>query len=326
MKKLLLIAGLLLGVVSPAATVASPPATAPEFTGIVKWFNSPPLTLAGLRGKVVLIDFWAYSCINCIRAMPHVEHLYETYKDKGLVVVGVHSPEFEFERNPTNVKAAMRRLGITHPVALDTHMSTWNAWRNQAWPAEYLIDQNGQVIGHHYGEGDYDKMENAIRLLLGLDMLPKDSRAEAVGLPPDSTPELHLGRANQHGFDDSQSGSEGIRRFSVPARLALHRFALNGTWEIAREYARSLGVSELHLRFKAARLYMVASAESPVALEVMVDGAPQPAVTVHESRLYTLFESREADQHTLVLRIPQADLRVYSFTFGAAGAPAPPSA
>lgn len=316
MKKLLLIAGLLLGVLSPAAVTAAPAGNAPEFTGIVKWFNSPPLTLAGLRGKVVLIDFWAYSCINCIRAMPHVQHLYETYKDKGLVVVGVHSPEFEFERNPSNVKAAMRRLGITYPVALDNHMSTWSAWRNKAWPAQYLIDQNGQVIGQHYGEGGYEAMENAVRLLLGLDKLPANPHPEAVGLAPDSTPELHLGRANQRGFDDSQDSSEGIRRFSVPAGLSMHRFALNGRWEIAREYARSMGQTELHLRFKAARLYMVASAESPVTLEVTVDGAPQPAVTVHESRLYTLFDGHSADRHTLVVRIPQADLHVYSFTFG----------
>ena len=147
----------------------------PEFPGITRWVNSPPLTIAGLRGKVVLIDFWAYSCINCLHVIPHVEHLHETYKDRGLVVIGVHSPEFAVEKSPANVIAATKRLGITYPVAIDNELATWKAWGNQYWPTEYLIDRNGQLIGKHIGEGDELRMENAIRLLLGLDMLPMNS-------------------------------------------------------------------------------------------------------------------------------------------------------
>jgi thiol-disulfide isomerase/thioredoxin len=316
MKKLLLFAGLLLGAVSGGAGAAATPAQAPEFAGIDHWFNSPPLTMAGLRGKVVLIDFWAYSCINCVRAMPHVEHLYQTYKDKGLVVVGVHSPEFDFEHDPANVQAAIRHLGVTYPVAMDSSLATWRAWRNQYWPAEYLVDPNGRLIGHHYGEGDYDRMENAIRLLLGLGMLPPGSRADAFP-GPDDTPELHLGSHDQSGFGSVEAGSEGMRRFSAPARLAVHHYALVGQWEITPQYARLVGAhGELQLRFKAAKLYMVASADRATPLEVTVDGKPQPPVAVQGSRLYPLFDSHDDREHLLILRIPQADLRVYSFTFG----------
>ncbi|WP_426701048.1 thioredoxin family protein [Rhodanobacter sp. Col0626] len=157
--------------ISSGAAAARSTSSVPEFVGIRPWINSVPLHLSDLRGKVVLVDFWAYSCINCIHTTPHVEHLYETYKDKGLVVIGVHSPEFDIEKNLGNVRDAVKRLGITYPVAVDNNLATWNAWHNEYWPAEYLIDQNGQLIGHHYGEGDYPRMENAIRLLLGLDLL-----------------------------------------------------------------------------------------------------------------------------------------------------------
>ena len=318
MKKLTLFAGLLLGALSGGGGAAAgpAPARAPEFAGIDHWFNSPPLRMSALRGKVVLIDFWAYSCINCIRAMPHVEHLYETYKDRGLVVVGVHSPEFDFEHDPSNVRAAIERMGITYPVAMDNHLDTWNAWRNQYWPAQYLIDADGRLIGHHYGEGGYERMENAVRLLLGLPMLAP-GRADAFAPGAGDTPELHLGSAGQKGFASPQSGTDGLRRFSVPARLPLHRFALAGPWEITPQYARSAGTrGELVLRFKAARLYVVASADRPVALEVTVDGQPQPPVTVRDSRTYTLFDSQDDREHLLRLRIPAAGLRLYSFTFG----------
>jgi thiol-disulfide isomerase/thioredoxin len=319
MKKLMLFAGLLLGTLSGSSgALATPaPAQVPEFAGIDHWFNSPPLSMSGLRGKVVLIDFWAYSCINCIRAMPHVEHLYETYKDKGLVVIGVHSPEFDFEHDPANVQTAIERMGVTYPVAMDSRLDTWNAWHNQFWPAEYLVDQNGQLIGHHYGEGDYDKMENAIRLLLGLDMQAPGNRANAFAPGLGDTPELHLGSFDQKGFGSPESSGDGLRRFSAPARLPVNQFALTGRWEITRQYARSAGTQvELQLHFKAAKLYMVASADQATPLEVTVDGKPQPAVTVQASRLYTLFDSHDDREHTLLLRIPQADLRVYSFTFG----------
>lgn len=139
---------------------------APEFTGIEKWLNSEPLTVAGLRGKVVLVDFWTYTCINCINTLPHVKQWYDKYRDKGLVVVGVHTPEFPFEKSTANVQAALKRFDIRYPVAQDNGYATWNAWRNQYWPALYLVDANGTVVYKHFGEGNYAETEAAIQKAL----------------------------------------------------------------------------------------------------------------------------------------------------------------
>lgn len=148
-----------------AGDSAAAPA-APEFAGIDRWFNSPPLTLAGLRGKVVLVEFWTHECINCLHVLPHTKALYDTYAKQGLAVVGVHTPEFEEERDPARVAAAIRRYGITWPVATDNDMRTWNAWGNQFWPALYLIDRDGRVVYRHFGEGNYEETEQRIRQLL----------------------------------------------------------------------------------------------------------------------------------------------------------------
>jgi len=139
---------------------------APEFTGIEQWLASTPLTMAGLRGKVVLVDFWTYSCINCLRTLPHVNRWAETYRDQGLVVVGVHTPEFPFERSTANVTTAMRRFGVKHPVAQDNRYATWQAYSNRYWPAKYLIDAQGRIRYQHFGEGRYEETEAAIQALL----------------------------------------------------------------------------------------------------------------------------------------------------------------
>ena len=141
---------------------------APDFAGIDNWINSAPLDLKQLHGKVVLVDFWTFDCINCVHTLPHVKELYSRYRDKGLVVVGVHTPEYTFERDTGNLKKAIARYGIDYPVAQDNHYATWNAWGNQYWPALYLIDQNGKIVYTHFGEGDYAQTEDAIRGLLGL--------------------------------------------------------------------------------------------------------------------------------------------------------------
>jgi len=139
---------------------------APNFTGISNWFNSAPLNIADLRGRVVLVDFWTYGCVNCVNTLPHVTELYAKYRDRGLVVVGVHTPEFPFERSASNVQAALKRHGITYPVAQDNESATWNAWRNQYWPAQYIVDQQGSVVFSHAGEGQYDEIERTVRRLL----------------------------------------------------------------------------------------------------------------------------------------------------------------
>src|SRR5712671_5674797 len=147
-------------------TVAALQNTAPDFAGIANWFNSVPLNMADLRGKVVLVDFWTYGCVNCVNTLPHVTGLYAKYKDRGLVVVGVHTPEFPFERSAGNVQAALKRHGITYPVAQDNDSKTWNAYGNRYWPAQYIVDQHGNVVFSHAGEGQYDEIERTVQRLL----------------------------------------------------------------------------------------------------------------------------------------------------------------
>lgn len=165
----------MIGVSVPARAGATPPAPvqaasvkAPEITGITHWLNSGPVTLAQLRGKVVLVNFWTYGCVNCVNTLPHVVKLYEKYKDRGLVVIGVHAPEFPFEKSTANVAAALKRHGITYPVAQDNNFATWNAYGNQYWPAQYIVDQHGTVVFKHAGEGQYDEIERTVRSLLNV--------------------------------------------------------------------------------------------------------------------------------------------------------------
>lgn len=161
-----LAAASLLAVCAVQAAPQSAPVAAPEFAGIEKWLNSDPLTLQSLRGKVVLVDFWTYTCINCIRTLPYVTRWYQQYKDQGFVVIGVHTPEFPFERSTKNVSQAMERLGIKYPVAQDNRYATWDAYRNQYWPAAYLIDKQGNIVYRHFGEGKYKETEAEIQRLL----------------------------------------------------------------------------------------------------------------------------------------------------------------
>jgi thiol-disulfide isomerase/thioredoxin len=299
------------------ARADGPPKQVPDFAGIHQWINSPPLSMTSLRGKVVLIDFWAYSCINCLRAAPHVEHLYKAYGNKGLVVIGVHTPEYDFEKIPANVEAAVQRLGITYPVAMDNDDATWKAWHNQYWPAEYVIDQNGKLIVFHYGEGVYDKMENVVRVLLGMNTLAGGTDSDSFVPRQNDTPELRLGSAIQTGFGSPESSEDGSRHFSTQTRLPLHKFALGGLWRITPEYAKLTGTrGDLRLHFKATRLYVVAAADHPLTVALTIDGKPQPPVTIQASGQYTLYVSHDDGEHVMVMHIPQAGLHVYSFTFG----------
>lgn len=287
---------------------------APEFAGITHWINSPPLTMKALRGKVVLIDFWTYSCINCLRALPHVTHWYDTYKDKGLVVVGVSTPEFDFEKKTANVKKAVKQFGIHYPVAQDNNMATWNAWRNRFWPAEYLVDQHGDVVKHHYGEGHYLEMENAIRKLLGMKPLTKGMAA--ANLDHIGSPEMYLGSARVDNLANAKPFESFSHHYQAPATLPLNQYALQGSWSMHEQYAEATGAdAALQLHFRAAKVNMVASSEQPVTLSITVDGKPQPPVTVNASKLYTLFKGAPG-QHMITISTPKAGLHAFTFTFG----------
>ncbi|HET8899899.1 MAG TPA: thioredoxin family protein [Rhodanobacteraceae bacterium] len=299
-----------------SACALAAPSQAPGFAGISHWINSPPLTMQGLRGKVVLIDFWTYSCINCLRSLPHVEAWYQKYKDDGLVVVGVHSPEFDFEKEHANVVAAVKKLGITYPVAQDDDMATWSAWSNRFWPAEYLVSRDGTVLHHRYGEGHYAETEQAIRDALGLtgDMgkRPTDKDFSGIG-----SPEMYFGLARIANLANIEVPARLSHSYRLPASVRLNQFALGGDWRLNDEYATLTGEQgTIRLRFKAGKLHMVAASDQPVTLTVTVDGKPQPAVTVQASRLYTLFDNDDYHEHEAVIRVKGKGFRAFTFTFG----------
>lgn len=290
---------------------------APGFVGIYKWINSPPLTMQRLRGKVVLIDFWAYSCINCLRTLPHVTHWYDTYRNKGLVVVGVHTPEFDFGKNPANVERAVKHFGIRYPVAMDNDYQTWNAWHNQFWPAEYLVNRNGDVVLTHIGEGNYTEMENAIRKQLGLPPLAGSAQGNGTELAKIGSPEMYFGSDRVEYLANPADDPQRPTEYRAPASLPLNRFALQGRWRLTGKYAELVGPNgAIHLHFHSGKVYMVASSASPVTVQISVDGKPQPSVTVQASRMYTLFDSSDYGGHTIVIRIPKPGLHAFTFTFG----------
>lgn len=293
------------------------PAQAPEFSGITHWINTGPLSMRQLRGKVVLIDFWAYSCINCLRTLPHVTRWYDKYKDDGLVVVGVHSPEFDFGKNRANIERAVKRFHIRYPVAMDSRMATWQAWDNRFWPAEYLVDKHGKVVLHHFGEGRYREMENAIRSQLGLSPLNDAAKADGPDFAGIGSPEMYFGLARVQNMANTDKPSPRPHRYHAPDSLQLNQYALDGTWRMNAEYAELAGDDgEIRLHFKAGKLHMVAASDKPVTLSVIVDGKKQPPVTIHDSKLYTLFDSDDYRDHVITIRVPHAGLRAYTFTFG----------
>jgi thiol-disulfide isomerase/thioredoxin len=285
---------------------------APEFSGISAWLNSPPLTVESLRGKVVLVQFWTYSCINCLRTLPYVTKWHEQYKDKGLVV---HTPEFAFEKERANVETAIKRLGIHYPVAQDNQYRTWRAFGNQYWPAAYLIDRSGTIVATQFGEGGYQQIESAIARLVG-DHAPiaptRDPDLSAV-----ATPEIYLGSEKNDGaLVEAQDAARGERTYALPDNLPPNRFALSGLWNVTDDRAiTSADGDEILLRFHAPKVNLVAGSRSPQTLSVIVDGTPQPPVTIDGSRLYPLY-SGSGGEHVLRLKAPKAGLSAYSFTFG----------
>jgi cytochrome c biogenesis protein CcdA/thiol-disulfide isomerase/thioredoxin len=292
---------------------------APDFTGITNWLNLPggqtSLTIAQLKGKVVLVDFWTYSCINCIRTLPFVTKWYNTYHTSGLVVVGVHTPEFAFEQDTTNVANAIKRFGINYPVAQDNNYGTWTAYNNQYWPAEYLINQQGRIVYEDFGEGNYNNMENAIRELLGYSTaVGAENGQDLSGI---ESSEMYFEPSRLENLTPSQQPSATPQNYTLPQSLDLNNFALGGTWQFFQDHAQLMQPNgSLELHFSSGKLYMVAAADQPVILHIMVDGKPQPDVTVQASQLYTLFDSTDYSEHTIVITIPQAGLQAFTFTFG----------
>lgn len=288
---------------------------APEFVGLSKWFNSDPKKMSDLRGKVVLIDFWTYSCINCIRTFPYVNGWYEKYKDQGLEIIGVHTPEFAFEKVAKNVETATTRYEIKHPVAMDNDYKTWNAYNNRFWPAHYLIDKEGNVVYTHFGEGKYEETEKAIRILLGLEgefqspPMPEVNKAR--------TPEIYFGLTRLNALAGDEKASNNAQIYTLPNKLANNKFALEGNWIFDEESAIHKGkFGKIRLRFNAAKVFMVAESAEPANLSIYIDGKLHKGVVVKESELYPLYESVNGGWHTMDIEINTTDFKAFTFTFG----------
>jgi cytochrome c biogenesis protein CcdA/thiol-disulfide isomerase/thioredoxin len=287
---------------------------APDFGGIDQWLNSKPLTMAQLRGKVVLIDFWTYSCINCLRTLPHLEAWDRMYRQAGLVIVGVHTPEFAFEHVPSNVRAATKRLGVRYPVALDNGYGTWNAYGNQYWPAEYLIDRQGHVREAHFGEGNYGQTEESIRSLLGEKLAsPASDRLRDLTPSGPLTPESYLGYGRIDRFTGSKIYPNKEATYAFPAALGRDDFAYAGRWTVQVQRIVAGQDARLKLRYYARKVYLVLGGTGTV--RVLVDGHPHGVVHVTSDRLYTLVDRSSIDDAVLELRFSPG-VSAYSFTFG----------
>jgi cytochrome c biogenesis protein CcdA/thiol-disulfide isomerase/thioredoxin len=300
--------------------------TAPEIRNTQAWFNTPgdrPLTLRELRGEVVLIDFWTYSCINCIRTLPHLRKWHDRYGDTGLTVIGMHAPEFTFERDADNVADAVHQNELRYPVAQDNDFATWTAYGNQFWPAKYLIDARGKVRYTHFGEGAYDETEEAIRALLaeaGREGLGGRTSARSDSGLPGATPETYLGAARADRFVNGPltPGTHAFRLTrSQAGGLPPHHVGLDGRWRIDAESAEPADrAGRLHLRFAAQNVFLVlGSRGGERTVEVTLDGRRYRRVRVGSHRLYELVNLREPGEHLLSLRLPQG-VKGYAFTFG----------
>ncbi len=309
-----------------------------EFQDIQGYINSKPFTLKSLIGKkVILLDFWTYSCINCIRTLPYLENWYAKYKDQGLEIVGVHTPEFDFEKNYDNVAAAVKKDGILYPVVLDSNYGTWNAYENSYWPREYLIDIDGFVVHDQIGEGNYDETEAAIQKAL-------TQRAEVLGektqinttistpknvitMDEDkvSSPETYFGLERNQYVSKYQKGVDGsyIANDTSPE---LNFPYLGGHWDLQNEYALSQGDGEIVYKYNAKNVYFVASSDTGVSVQIYLDGklidknfagddVINGKVNIKENRLYSIVKGMDYGEHVLEIRTP-AGLKAFTFTFG----------
>jgi cytochrome c biogenesis protein CcdA/thiol-disulfide isomerase/thioredoxin len=315
----------------------------PSLDGAVGWLNSPPLTRDGLKGKVVLIDFWTYSCINCLRAVPYVEAWAQKYKNDGLVVIGVHTPEFAFEKDQSNISKSVHDLGITYPVAIDSNYAIWKAFNNQYWPAHYFIDANGTIRYHHFGEGEYDKSEEVIQQLLkmrgsnlnvsGIVQVNASGAQAAADAKDMQSPETYVGYARQENYVSPEKiAQDAPALYTAPGRMDVNNWGLAGKWTVGSERAELVSApGKILFRFHARDLHLVLGPGKdgkPIRFRVMLDGAPptddhgadvdaQGNGTVKEYRLYQLIRQKgKVEDRTFEIQFLDPGVQVFAFTFG----------
>jgi len=285
---------------------------APAIQGITAWINSVPLTTQQLHGKVVLVDFWTYSCINCLRTLPYLKSWDARYRKDGLVIVGVHSPEFSFEHSLGNVRAAVHRLGIRYPVALDNDFATWTAYQNQYWPADYLIDRTGHIRDVHFGEGQYSQTEAEIRKLLAVKLPPALDQPDRT--PTElRTPESYLGYERIGNYDGSPLRPNRAAQYRFPAALLKDSFAYAGTWTVEKQRILAGPGARLRLNFLARSAHLVLTGRGDV--HVKLNGRPLRTVHVTADKLYTLATQPSSREGLLELSFTPG-LSAYAFTFG----------
>jgi cytochrome c biogenesis protein CcdA/peroxiredoxin len=310
------------------------PFQAPDFTGIQGWINSKPLTMAQLKGKVVLVDFWTYTCINCIRSLPYVEGWYSQYHKDGLVVVGVEAPEFAYEKIPSNVAAAVKQDRLTYPVAIDGNLSTWNAYQNQYWPADYLIDRSGNVRREDYGEGGYNVTEHAIRALLAEGTNAHLSNRLVAGgnvqvpIAEDQTPETYLGTDRAAGYEGTpQLGTAKDQTYQFARTLGANSWSLSGEWIDSGSNIRAGKDAKIEIAVNAKNVYVVGGAPSPSVIAVKYNGQPisqagdagagvqHSQFTMQLSNLYRIASFKKFTTGIIELEVPSG-VSLNTFTFG----------
>ncbi len=303
---------------------------APELSSIDGFINTDgkPITLAELKGKVVLLDIWTYSCINCQRTIPYINDWYAKYKDQGLVIIGLHTPEFSFERVQSNVEKAVEKFGIKYPVVLDNDYSTWQALGNQFWPRKYLIDIDGYIVYDHIGEGNYKETEQAIQKALkervdkmGVDMkvpegISEPSNVVSFNQNKVKSPEVYFGSARNEYLGNGKSNISGEQIFSFPFFRLQNRLYLEGTWNIDPEYAENKTASSVFFEYDAKNVYMTAGSVEGVEIEIYKDDTLVKKITIKDEQLYPLIEDNKYGKHTLKIKILKAGLRAFTFTFG----------
>ncbi|MBU6501045.1 MAG: redoxin domain-containing protein [Patescibacteria group bacterium] len=312
---------------------------------------SSSFLLKNLIGKkIILLDFWTYSCINCIRTLPYLNSWYQRYRDEGLEIVGIHTPEFDFEKRYDNVKAATEKFGIKYPVVLDSDYGTWTAYSNQYWPHEYLIDLAGYIVHDQIGEGNYGETETEIQKLLAersrvLGVAQGEMLTSTVSVPQSNisggflSPETYFGAARNQYLANGVQGTAGSQNLQVPQNISLNSLYLTGSWNFQNEYATNNAVgTKIIYKYNAARVYFVADAPKGATIEIFQDGQPVSAaaagsdvhngkVTIQESRLYNIIDNRGncspngvcsdgSSEHTLEIIIDSPGLDAYTFTFG----------
>lgn len=295
---------------------------APELIVGGQWFNSPPLKLADLKGKVVLIDFWTYTCINCIRTLPYLMSWHDKYADQGLVIIGVHTPEFEFEKSASNLQTAINDYQIKYPVMQDNDYATWNAYSNRYWPAKYFIDAKGIVRSAHFGEGEYDESEKMIQQLL------QEAGSTSSALPINNptytidsgTPETYLGYQRMAGLVSPEKVlPDQAQDFTVPELIADNRFAIGGKWLITSEFARPEKTSVLVYRFNAKDVFLVMRPKvsgTTGKIRIYIDQELSKEITVTKDDIYQLVDFDAPGSHTIQIDFLDSNLELYAFTFG----------